>query len=82
MHAEELAYLHVFWSVEVFLHDTPPRRSPGHMTRKLSAKVLVGSKGHWFNVMSMCESTLLLLAMPAALQLCSVKCPSRYRVDK
>ena len=82
MHAEELAHLHVFWRVEVFLHDAPPRRSPGHMTRKLSAKVLVGSKGHRFNVMSMCESAFLLLAMPATLQLCGKKCPSRYRVDK
>ena len=66
-----LAHLHVSWWVEVFLHDAPTCWSPRHMTGKLTTKVLMGSKGHWLNIMSMCESTLLLLAMPATLQFCS-----------
>ena len=69
----QLAYLHIVRTFEIILHDTPTRWSPGHVARQLSTKVFMGSKCHRFNIVSMCEPALLLLAVPTALETCASK---------
>lgn len=61
-------YLQVSGCIEVILHAACSSGSPRHVSRQLSAMVLIGSKGQRLVVLGLCESAVFYLAVVTAFQ--------------